>query len=308
MKTPLHLGYSGYYTGRVLWSKQRRWGNLEFGSSCSSLTAGAEGGAFRQNHKLYVTVGGSTCRTIVCTDGAPQYDGCDVVGHVSFIPAERQNRGWYKGGVLECLSLEIPQDWITKCLNDRDFSRVEFLPTTNCFDPLIFHTMTALREEAEIGGPAGRLFAETAVTLLALHLVRRYSNVRVTISSGPPQIATTDLERTMDFIDAYLGTELTLEQLAKIANMPVSSFVRSFRSATQVSPHKYVMLRRIERSKQLLKSSDISIAEIAYQLGFSSQSHFSTVFRNCVGDSPARFRASFGARKTERNLKTAVEN
>lgn len=57
MKTPLHLGYSGYYTGRVPWSKQRRWGNLEFGSSCSSLTAGAEGEAFRQNHKLYVTVG-----------------------------------------------------------------------------------------------------------------------------------------------------------------------------------------------------------------------------------------------------------
>ena len=43
MKTPLNLGYSGYYTGRVLWSKQRRWGILEFGSSCSSLTAGRRG-------------------------------------------------------------------------------------------------------------------------------------------------------------------------------------------------------------------------------------------------------------------------
>jgi len=292
MKTPVHLDYSGYYTGRVLWSKQCRWGNLEFGSSCSLLVAGAEGGALRKNHKLYVTVGGGTSRTIVRTDGAPRYDGCDVVGHVSFIPAERQNQGWYRGGVLECLSFEIPQDWITKCLNDRDSSSVEFLPTTNRFDPLILYTMTALREEAEIGGPAGRLFAETAATLLALHLVRRYSNLGAVIPSPHP-IATADLERTIEFIDAYLGAELTLEQLAKIANMPVSSFVRNFRSATRVSPHKYVMLRRIERSKHLLKSSGTSISEIAYRLGFSSQSHFSTVFRNCVGESPARFRTHF---------------
>jgi AraC family transcriptional regulator len=292
MKTHSQPRYSGYYTGRVLWSKEQQWGHLEFGSSSSLLTSEAEGGAFRKNHKLYVTVGGGTSRTIVRTDGAPRYDGCDVVGHVSFIPAERQNQGWYRGGVLECLSLEIPQDWITKCLNGREASRVEFLPVTNRFDPLIFHAMTALQEEAEVGGPAGRLFAETTATLLALHLVRRYSNLAAVIPSPHP-IATADLERTIEFIDAYLGAELTLEQLAKIANMPVSSFVRNFRSATRVSPHKYVVLRRIERSKQLLRSSDISIVEIAYLLGFSSQSHFSTVFKNCIGESPARFRACF---------------
>lgn len=293
MKTLPQPRYSGYYTGRVLWRNEQQWGNLEFGSSSSLLTSGAEGGAFRKNHKLYVTVGGGTSRTIVSTEGAPKYDGRDVVGHVSFIPAERQNRGCYKGGVLDCLSLEIPQDWIMKCLDGPEPSSVEFLPVTNRFDPLIFHTMTALREEVEIGGLAGRLFAETAATLLALHLVRRYSNVGASISPSPHRIATADLERTIEFIDAYLGAELTLEQLAKIANMPVSSFVRNFRCATQVSPHKYVLLRRIERSKQLLKSSDISIVEIAYQLGFSSQSHFSTVFRNCVGESPARFRTHF---------------
>jgi hypothetical protein len=63
-----------------------------------------------------------------------------------------------------------------KCLDGPEPSSVEFLPVTNRFDPLIFHTMTALREEAEMGGLAGRLFAETAATLLALHLVRRYAD------------------------------------------------------------------------------------------------------------------------------------
>lgn len=144
MKARQQPHYSGYYTGRVLWSKEHRWGDLEFSCSSSSLTARAEGGAFRKNHKLYVTVGGSTSRTIVSTDGAPRYEGRDIVGHVSFIPAERQNRGWYKGAVLECLSLEIPPGWIAKCQDGRDPSAVEFLPATNRFDPLIFNVMSAL--------------------------------------------------------------------------------------------------------------------------------------------------------------------
>ena len=291
MKTLLQRRYTGYYTGRVLWSKEQRWGDLLFGSSSSSLAPGAEGGAFRKNHKLYVTVGGGTSRTVVSTDGAPRYEGRDVVGHVSFIPAERQNQGWYKGELLECLSLELPPNWIEKCLDGRDLSTVEFLPVTNRFDPLIFNAMAALREETEIGGPAGRLFAETAATLIALHLIRQYSNVGATIAHRNRQeIGQNHFERAIEFMEANLGSELTLDALAEVADLPVSTFVHRFRSATRMSPHKYLIHRRVERSQQLLRSSDVSIAEIAYQLGFSSQSHFSTVFRTWVGESPARFR------------------
>jgi len=80
MKTLPQSPYTGYYTGRVLWHKDREWGNLRFSSSSSLLKSGAEGRAFRKNHKLYVTVSGGTSRTIVDTDGAPRYEGSDVVG------------------------------------------------------------------------------------------------------------------------------------------------------------------------------------------------------------------------------------
>ncbi len=294
MKEQLQTRYTGYYTGRVLWHMDREWGDLQFSSSSSSLKSGAEGGAFRKNHKIYVTVGGGTSRTIVDTDGACRYEGRDVVGHVSFIPAERQNQGWYKGDVLECLSLEIPPNWIAKCLERGELSSVEFFPTTNRFDPLIFNVMSALRQETESKGPAGRLFAETAATLIALHVLRCYSNAGHTpVTSERYGIATTDVERTIEFMEENLGTELTLEALAGIANMPVSSFVRGFRQATRMSPHKYLLQRRIHRARELLGSSHIPIAEIAYRLGFSSQSHFSTVFRAWVGESPARFRRQF---------------
>jgi len=294
MKKILQPRHAGYYTGRVLWSKELRWGDLEFVSSSSSLAAGAEGKAFRRNHKLYVTVGGGTSRTIVSTEGAPRYEGRDVVGHVSFIPAERQNHGWYEGGVLECLSLEIPPEWMAKCLPDRDLSTIEFLSATNRFDPLIFNVMIALQEEAASGGPAGRLFGETAATLIGLHLIRHYSSIgSPVIPRMPRETAAPDLERTVEFMEENLSADLSLETLAKVANMSLSSFVRSFRSLMRMSPHKYLVQRRIDRSQQFLRSSDASIAEIAYQLGFSSQSHFSNVFRAWVGESPARFRQRF---------------
>jgi AraC family transcriptional regulator len=106
-------------------------------------------------------------------------------------------------------------------------------------------------------------------------------------------MATADLERTIEFMEENLGTELTLEALAGIANMPVSTFVRGFRQATSTSPHRYLLQRRICRARQLLGSSHVPIAEIAYRLGFSSQSHFSTVFHSWVGESPAHFRRQF---------------
>lgn len=180
MKENVQDRYRGYFTGRTLWRRERQWSDLQFGASSSSLMKPAEGYAFRKNHKLYVTVGGGTSRTVVRTEGARQYEGRDVVGHISFIPAEHENRGWYRGHVLECLSLEIPPTWVAKCLDGRDASAIEFLPATNYFDPLIFNLMLALRAEAEIGGPAGHLFAETVSTLICLRLIRRYSNL------GPP--------------------------------------------------------------------------------------------------------------------------
>ena len=155
--------YTGYYTGRVVQHSDYKWGDIALRASRSWLGRDAEGGACRRNHKLFVTVGGWTSRTVVQTDGASLYDGRDVPGHVSFIPAEWQNRGWYRGRFLDTVSLEIPPKLLANGLEGHDCPSVEFLPATNRFDPLIFHTVVAFKDEAE-RGCAGHLFAETATT------------------------------------------------------------------------------------------------------------------------------------------------
>jgi AraC family transcriptional regulator len=237
-----------------------------------------------------VTVGGCTSRTVVQTDGALPYDGRDVPGHVSFIPAERQNRGWYGGRFLDTISLEFPPELLAKCLERCDYPSIEFFPVTNRFDPLLFHTVVALKDEAERGYPSG-FFAESATTLIAFHLLRHYSNCCESSSRHErSRLSKLDLRKTVEFIEDNLDGELTLPALAAVVGLPVSTFVRRFIRAHKMPPHKFVLLKRIERARSLLTTSQLSIAEISYELGFSSQSHFSTVFRRYVGVPPAAFR------------------
>ncbi|WP_277128053.1 helix-turn-helix domain-containing protein [Chlorogloeopsis fritschii] len=87
----------------------------------------------------------------------------------------------------------------------------------------------------------------------------------------------------------HLDQDLTLATLAAIARMSPSYFSRLFKQSTKLSPHQYVIQCRVDRAKQLLRQGELSIAEIAFSLGFTHQSHFSYHFKRLVGSSPRAF-------------------
>jgi len=81
--------------------------------------------------------------------------------------------------------------------------------------------------------------------------------------------------------------------MAKAVHLSAFHFARQFKAATGMPPYQYVVARRIERAQQLLgESNDLSLAEIATDVGFSDQSQFSTHFKRVVGVTPRRFRKS----------------
>jgi AraC family transcriptional regulator len=94
----------------------------------------------------------------------------------------------------------------------------------------------------------------------------------------------------MAYIDASLGEPLTVPVLAGVAGMSPSHFTALFKHSTGVPPHEAVLRRRIARAKELLEDDARTIAAIGCQLGFSSQAHFTTVFRRRVGMAPSTFR------------------
>ncbi|NEQ26951.1 MAG: helix-turn-helix transcriptional regulator, partial [Microcoleus sp. SIO2G3] len=97
------------------------------------------------------------------------------------------------------------------------------------------------------------------------------------------------LRQVMDYIHEHLDRDLTLATLAAIAQISPSYFSNLFKQSTGLSPHQYVIRCRVDRAKQLLRQGKLSIAEIAYSLGFTHQSHFSHHFKRLVGNSPKAF-------------------
>jgi AraC family transcriptional regulator len=98
------------------------------------------------------------------------------------------------------------------------------------------------------------------------------------------------LRRVTEYIEAHLAEPLSLTKIGEIACLSPFHFSRSFKRSAGVGLHEYVVRRRIERAKQLILYSDLSLAQIAGAVGFDSQSSFTARFRREVGLSPGRFR------------------
>ena len=97
------------------------------------------------------------------------------------------------------------------------------------------------------------------------------------------------IERTLEYINNNLSADLTLEGLASAANFSAIYFHKLFKSSTGKTLHEYVEDQRIKKSINLLISTDMTLGQIAYECGFSSQSYFSYAFKKKSGLTPRQY-------------------
>jgi AraC family transcriptional regulator len=107
---------------------------------------------------------------------------------------------------------------------------------------------------------------------------------------GPATLTRRKLSRVQELIESRLDADLTLQELAAAVGYSRSHFLRAFRATTGVTPHRYLLNRRIERARRLLGETDMRIAQVAYCCGFSSQAHFTLAFRKVCGLTPGEYR------------------
>ena len=99
------------------------------------------------------------------------------------------------------------------------------------------------------------------------------------------------LKAVLGYIREHLHAALTLRDLAAVAHLSPYHFARRFKESTGLSPHQYVIARRIEWAKELLRGEeDLSLAQVAARVGFWDQGHFTRHFKRLVGVTPKRFR------------------
>jgi transcriptional regulator GlxA family with amidase domain len=99
------------------------------------------------------------------------------------------------------------------------------------------------------------------------------------------------LLRAKDRIDAASEEEWPVERLARVSGVSEAHFARSFKEAFGIPPHRYLLTRRVERAKALLRDTDQAIIDIAFQTGWASLGSFGRVFKDITGDSPTELRA-----------------
>jgi len=98
------------------------------------------------------------------------------------------------------------------------------------------------------------------------------------------------LLRAKDRMDAASHEEWPVDRLARVSRVSEAHFARSFKDAFGLPPHRYLLTRRIERAKSLLRDTEVSITDIAFQTGWKSLGTFGRTFRDVTGESPGDLR------------------
>ena len=157
-------------------------------------------------------------------------------------------------------------------------------------DPHVEQIVQLLRLEMESGVPQGTLYAETLASALSVRLLQREHNL-VRLPASPPSAAKLrpELQRAMTFIQDNLAADLSLNTIAQEAGLSCYHFGRLFAEAFGVPPHQYVIQARIERAKTLITQGLLPLGQVAQNVGFSDQSHFTRHFKRLVGVTPRAF-------------------
>jgi len=173
---------------------------------------------------------------------------------------------------------------------DCDPSDAPLIPQFAIVDPLLEQLAIAI-----IGSLRARtcepLYIDTVARTMAAHFAQKYSSrSSPTRTRSRPVIGGRKLERVIDYIEANLGRDLRLETMAAQAEISSIYFAQSFKAALGQPPHRYVVSRRIERAKELLRNTDMPLEQVALEVGFCSQSHLHRLFMRHIGIPPSVYR------------------
>jgi AraC family transcriptional regulator len=152
-------------------------------------------------------------------------------------------------------------------------------------ESVLWSLARGMRDEAQ---PLESVYVEHAAAFLMAHLMHAAKPDRRPQPYAGLSEAT--LRRVIEFMEEHLDQAISLAALAALTGTGVDVFARNFKACIGVPPYRYFLERRMHRAKALLAASDKSIAEIALEVGFSSQTHFTTQFSKLVNISPAAYR------------------
>jgi AraC family transcriptional regulator len=213
-------------------------------------------------------------------------------GEMCLIP--RHFESWVRTDDLHYSYLSVGMsDEALAAASDRTSGDVELRRVESLVDARVGALAAAVNAERVAGFPSGRLFLDSVEQALAVALVNGYAVRRRSVQTHRGGLGSARLRRIKEFVDAKIEDELTLCEMAQAVELSTAHFSRMFRKSTGETPHQFLLRRRLERAKEMLRSADGRVMEVAVACGFKSQQHFAQVFRRVCGASPTEYRQEF---------------
>jgi AraC family transcriptional regulator len=190
--------------------------------------------------------------------------------------------------------LYLDADWVAAVAQESlDPDHIEILPHFPQPDPFIYQTGLLLKAAIEAKGSFNQLYGETLALALSVHLLQHYAGRKASqtlTAIAPTSPPRPHLAAIADYIQTHSDRNLSLVELANLAQMSLYYFARSFKQQIGLSPHQYLIRCRVERAKALLLQNKLTVVEIAQRVGFADQSHLNRHFKQLTGLAPTQWR------------------
>lgn len=215
-------------------------------------------------------------------------------GRVSIFPAGTGGR-FLAQGAIEMVTVHYSERHLMQLLPGDVLDRAlrNCSPRFGIADRYTSLAIANLVEEVAAPSELGAGYARAVADAIALHLVRRSQKLRERGAVGKV-LSEVTLKKIRELVDSNLTCTIRLDDMAMAAGLGRYDFAHRFRETTGISPYRFVTQRRVERAKDLLRETQRPIAQIALEVGYSSQARFSERFLGYYGMTPSEFRRKAG--------------
>jgi len=242
---------------------------------------------------------------LACRRDGKRYAGTSVQGDIDIIPARIPMRWQMFDQNDNTLVLSLPQSLLSAVTADLDLDdrRIEIRNRFQVRDTELAVLGWSMKRELELDCPSGRPYLEGLTLAAASRVVARHSSAEMRAAkialresrAGATGLDGRRLKQVLAFIEDQLAEDLSLGQIAAAAGLSVSRLKTVFRTSTGLPVHQYIIQRRLERAKDLLRKDHLSMADVAAAAGFAHQSHMARHMRRAMGLAPRALRRRWAA-------------
>ena len=194
-------------------------------------------------------------------------------------------------GGFDFVLIELSRNFVSDACHERGGSGLARIATVaGRKDPVLGHLAQVLALTLNAQSRASPLFLEQLGVTIGTHLLDRYGEASRRSNRNNRGLSALQEARAKEMLLARCQGNVSIEEIASACNLSRSYFIQAFRETTQRTPHQWLLERRIDQARELLKHSNHSLSEIGMACGFSDQSHFTRTFSQLVGMPPGHWR------------------